>query len=125
MQTTVTGLLAPKAVYLIRTFTVTCYTEQQCCTSCVHISSTCHCCVVQYKTAPEPLPIHPVINDPVFLYWCCVSLLHVLLDEGTVIIMVTGLQVGQLRNCGSYSDRIRDFSYHIGSGACLASFSAY
>jgi len=49
----------------------------------------------------------------------------VLLEEGAVIIVVTGLQVGQLRNCGSYSDRTRDFSCHIGSGACLASFIAY
>jgi hypothetical protein len=48
----------------------------------------------------------------------------VLLDEGTVIIMVTGLQVGQLRNCGSYSGRTRDFSCQIDSGAHLASFSA-
>jgi hypothetical protein len=31
IQTTVIGLLAPEALYLIRTFTVTHYTEQQCC----------------------------------------------------------------------------------------------
>jgi hypothetical protein len=49
----------------------------------------------------------------------------VLLDEGAVIIIVIGLQVGQPRNCGSYSGRTRDFSCHIGSGAYLVSFSAY
>lgn len=37
-------------------------------------------------------------------------------DEGTVISMVTGLQVGQLRNCGSYSGSTRDFPARLALG---------
>jgi hypothetical protein len=101
MQTAVTALLAPKAVYLIRTCTVTRYTEQQCFMSCVHISSAIVVRHNQILHLNHSVSVHPVINDPGFLYWRCVSLLHVLLDEGTVIIMVSGLQAGQLRKCGS------------------------
>ena len=129
MQSIVTGLLSPKALYLIRTSTVTLLhrTATLCsiCTSCVHISCTFVLMYNKILHQNQSLSVHPVTNDPSFLYWCCVSLMHDLLDEGTVMSIVTGLQAGQLRNCGSYSGRTRDFSCQTGSEACVASFSAY
>jgi len=71
MQSTLTGLLAPEAVYLIRTFTVTRYTEQQCCTSCVHISSAVAVRHNKILHLNHSLSVHPASNDPGFLYWCC------------------------------------------------------
>jgi hypothetical protein len=130
MQNTDAGLLSPQALYLIRTFTVTLLHS----TASLYLAAALHVStypvpllwgIIRYCAWTTPQSVHPVINDPCFLYWHCVSLLRVLLDESTAISIVTGVQVGHLRNCGSYSVSTRDFSWQTSSAACLASFSAY